>query len=699
MINLNKRKKNDSHSNSQSHQSHSNLCSQHRHYHHHRHHRRRHQSYQMKPLQLITIYITIIATSMLNINNNNNNIIYFVNANWIDPDTPKGAYTTKPRVMYVPPPKASNDDDDRDDDDDNDSHHHKHHKTPAPSQSPTTHPTPYPTTSPTTFIDVDDERIYHLVMSDEFNTDGRTFEDGVDPKWTALDKNDYTNGALHYYSPDNVVTKNGDLLIKTEAKHQYFVGTNDTDGKEGLFKKNFKSGMMQSWNKFCFTGGIIEAEIQIPGKAEIGGLWPAFWLLGNMARHTYVGSTNHIWPWSSNACTLVANNAQRINGCMKAQHYGLQKQVGRGAPEIDIFEVQPGKTKANTGIYLESSVGQPFMSASFQVAPGRPNNRPGGGWWPGPGQWYEGLTGGFNTSLNIFFYGDYNHFRGDPIEKDYWSDAVSYNHQLQDKHFERKHKYRLEWELPDEDEGHDGYIRWFVNDRFVLQINGTGIVDAGVGSTVSTEPMYILMNTAISKEWGFPLKCPTNCPCKDYDCLSNNFGETCGFQPDFCKMMKNETDLPTYKVNYVRVWQNKNDPKQKVGCSTPERPTSKYIQAHQNLYKRKGDVSPLKEIQRGNGVCKPNSGGITADSCGGSKRGTCIGSRCECRDGWTGPHCLVPDGFNPIQYEKEEVFADLEFTGPILTWSGLYIGLTFMGALALFAPIIRRRMDGWKPIP
>ena len=38
-----------------------------------------------------------------------------------------------------------------------------------------------------------------------------------------------------------------------------------------------------------------------------------------------------------------------------------------------------------------------------------------------------------------------------------------------------------------------------------------------------------------------------------------------------------------YKVNWVRVYQDKNDPKQKVGCSTPERPTRKYMQA--------GDVS------------------------------------------------------------------------------------------------------------
>lgn len=317
-----------------------------------------------------------------------------------------------------------------------------------------------------------------------------------------MNKNDYTNGALHYYHPDTIVTKDGDLQITTEAETTIFAGFNDTLGKNVISKKNFKSGMLQSWNKFCFTGGIVEAEIQLPGKHDVAGLWPAFWLLGNIARHTYVGSTAHVWPWSSNICTDKSRSAQRINGCMAAQHFGLEPKLGRGAPEIDIFEVQAGPIKRNTAQFLESPVGQPFASTSFQVAPGRFKNRPGGGSWPGPGQWYEGLTGGVNTSLNIQFYGDYNHFRGDSDDKDYWSDAVSFNHQLDETFFQRKMKYRVEWELPDNITQTDGYIRWFINDRFVFDINGTGIIEAGNGATISTEPMYIILNTAVSKEWG-----------------------------------------------------------------------------------------------------------------------------------------------------------------------------------------------------
>ena len=399
---------------------------------------------------------------------------FFVQANWIDPETPASAYTTRPR--YMPPPKVYKATESNDDDSVKTK---SKDETVEPSESPTPAPTKEPTMSPTTLNDPNDEREFHLVMSDEFNVDGRSFADGDDPKWTALDKNDYTNGALHYYSPDNIITKGGDLVITTEAEHVDFVGFNDTSGKDEMDRKNFKSAMLQSWNKFCFTGGIVEAEIELPGKSEVGGLWPAFWLLGNIARHTYVGSTRLVWPWSSNVCTPYSRSTQKINGCLKAQHYGLEKSFGRGAPEIDIFEVQAGSTKANTEEFLMSPVGQPFMSASYQVAPGRPKNRPGSGWWPGPGQWYDGLHGGKNSSLNIFFYGVYNSYGNG--KHDYWSDAISYNHQMQESHFDKKYKYRVEWELPDEDLGHDGWIRWFVNDKFVLQVNGTGLVDAGLG--------------------------------------------------------------------------------------------------------------------------------------------------------------------------------------------------------------------------
>ena len=127
------------------------------------------------------------------------------------------------------------------------------------------------------------------------------------------------------------------------------------------------------------------------------------------------------------------------------------------------------------------------MSASFQVAPGRPANRPGPGYWPGPGQWYEGLKGGRNASININFYGNYNHFRGDydPARQDYWSDAISYNRQLNESFFKEPHIYRLEWGVPDDQS--DGYLHWFLDGELVLAINGTGVMAGGQGTWVAIE--------------------------------------------------------------------------------------------------------------------------------------------------------------------------------------------------------------------
>jgi hypothetical protein len=48
-----------------------------------------------------------------------------------------------------------------------------------------------PLQAQTTFSLVEhDKRLYQLVFSDEFEQDGRSFHDGNDPRWTAMNKND-----------------------------------------------------------------------------------------------------------------------------------------------------------------------------------------------------------------------------------------------------------------------------------------------------------------------------------------------------------------------------------------------------------------------------------------------------------------------------------------------------------------------------
>lgn len=101
--------------------------------------------------------------------------------------------------------------------------------------------------------------------------------------------------------------------------------------------------------------------------------------------------------------------------------------------------------------------------------------------------------------------------------------------------------------------------------------------------------MYILLNTAVSSQWGFPLECPNGCKCKKFNCHSKDYAERCGFPEGFCEMMT-AADKPQYKINYVRVYQNADMEEQKVGCSTPERPTRRYIEGHEKLYKTSYDV-------------------------------------------------------------------------------------------------------------
>ena len=210
-------------------------------------------------------------------------------------------------------------------------------------------------------------------MSDEFNAPGRTFKDGDDPTWTALDKSDDDSsaaggGSQHFYNSSAIsTTKDGYLEIrstidKTEWKH-----LDEKDKKYKDVKKDFKSGMLQSWNKFCFTGGILEVDVIFPGDPSIGGLWPAIWLLGNLGRATYEASTNNIWPFSYDKCDRKMQAAQTISACNLQNHFGLNALQGRGATEIDLIEIMAGE---DVGFLKGTSpgVGYPYADLTLQVS-------------------------------------------------------------------------------------------------------------------------------------------------------------------------------------------------------------------------------------------------------------------------------------------------------------------------------------------
>jgi hypothetical protein len=169
--------------------------------------------------------------------------------------------------------------------------------------------------------------------------------------------------------------------------------------------------------------------------------------------------------------------------------------------------------------------------------------------------------------------------------------------------------------------GPDGYVHWYTDGKFRF-----GVEQAGLDpyrTQIPQEPSYIIFNTAISTSWGFPNPPPG---CTEYDCKTE--AGRCGVNPGFCKTLPAE-----FKVAHVRVYQNKKDGNQTVGCNPRSHPTKRYIAAHPKKYTLAYDPLPLKKVVKGRGHCKKDA------DCG---EGTCSSSgRCRCHSDWTGPHCLV----------------------------------------------------------
>ena len=186
-----------------------------------------------------------------------------------------------------------------------------------------------------------------LVFSDEFNEPGRTFANGKDSKWTALDVGDTSNQGTAFYLPNQTFIKEDPafkgvsaLVLRTENSSH--AGISPT-GQKGV-KMPYRSAMVQTWNKFCFTGGVVEWRARMPRGS---GYWPALWLFGNLGRAVFQNSNTGLWPWSYNECDEdlflpPTGPPQRISAC---DHYDIEKDglhayQGRGATELDVLEVR-----------------------------------------------------------------------------------------------------------------------------------------------------------------------------------------------------------------------------------------------------------------------------------------------------------------------------------------------------------------------
>eukprot|EP00585_Thalassiosira_rotula_P007367 CAMPEP_0196137412 /NCGR_PEP_ID=MMETSP0910-20130528/5402_1 /TAXON_ID=49265 /ORGANISM="Thalassiosira rotula, Strain GSO102" /LENGTH=639 /DNA_ID=CAMNT_0041397863 /DNA_START=300 /DNA_END=2219 /DNA_ORIENTATION=+ len=528
----------------------------------------------------------------------------------------------------------------------------------------------------------EDTREYELVFSDEFEQDGRSFEDGADPRWTAIDKNDYTNEALHYYRPENIQTTNGVMNISTTLSTNRYKAFDEKKLKYYADAKHVQSGMVQGWNKFCITGGIVEFNAKLPGDPKVGGLWPALWMLGNLARATYVGSSNYVWPYSYDVCEESNRPSQQISACSKVGHYGMKPGRGRGSPEIDVLEAMMGSDEK----LPSTNITRPYFSTSLQIAPGLEKNRPNLGKLPKKGRWYEGLEyGSNNTQLNPFFYGVTLEHK--PKQYTYQSDAISANTHLTEDFFQHHRRYRVEWEPPHLD-GSGGYLRWYLEGKLLYGIKGENLKQI-TNTEIPSEPMYLLMNTAVASSWGFPKPCPEGCDCECYEC--GNPECECGLPDGFC-----ENFPGFFEIDYVRVYQAKDDPKHVLGCSTTQRPTRKFIQGNKKDYMdtEEGQKVPLLPIQRGGGYCSQDS------DCGFPTKGQCHDDKyCVCEDNYTGPRCLSHAGFDDNPPPEEELEVSRVLLSPVSMGMVAFAIIAFIAFMRLAVLRKQRRTDTYYQLP
>ncbi|KAF8640087.1 hypothetical protein AX17_001327 [Amanita inopinata Kibby_2008] len=387
-----------------------------------------------------------------------------------------------------------------------------------------------------------------LVFSDEFNTNGRSFYPGDDPYWEAADLHYWATNNLEWYDPAAVTTENGSLVITFSQ-----IQTHDL---------NFQGGLISSWNKFCFTGGMFEASVQLPAANNVVGMWPALWTMGNLGRAGYGATLEGMWPYSYDFCDVGTAPNQTLNGqpvaatvngdhaygdalsylpgqrlsrctCNGEDHPGPKHQdgsyVGRSAPEIDVLEAQ-----------ITKFVGQ--VSQSAQWAP-----------------FNHGYTWDNSTDNMIIAdpsISNLNLFVGN-VQQQATSVVTDTNQRCYELNDACYSIYGFEYKP-----GYDNaYVTWLSDNKVSWTIRSEGVgPDPTVqisARAVPQEPMHLIINLGMSR----------------------NFGPI-----DF----KHLTFPNHLRVDYVRVYQPANAIN--IGCNPKNFPTADYI--HKYAYTRPCFIKP-----------------------------------------------------------------------------------------------------------
>lgn len=360
-----------------------------------------------------------------------------------------------------------------------------------------------------------------LVFSDEFNAEGRTFYPGDDQFFYAPDFHYDATKDLEWYDPDAVTTSEGTVNLRMDAfkNHDMF----------------YRSGMLHTWNQFCFTQGRIDFSARLPNYGNVSGLWPGLWTMGNLGRPGYMATTDGVWPYSYEDCDagITANQSlpdgisylpgQRLNLCTCKGESHPNPGTGRGAPEIDAIEAA-----------TDATFGTGVASQSMQIAPYDI-------WYMPDYDWIE-IHNKSVTTMNTYAGGPFQQaISGITTLNSLWYEFGDVEHNFQ--------RYGFEY-LNDND---NGYCRWFVGDDPTYTLHANALHPSGnIGwRRISKEPMLIIVNLGISNNWAYV----------DWNALA----------------------FPvTMRVDYIRVYQPKDQIN--VGCDPPGYPTQNYIKQHPLIY-------------------------------------------------------------------------------------------------------------------
>lgn len=365
-----------------------------------------------------------------------------------------------------------------------------------------------------------DGSTWPLVFSDEFNAEGRTFYEGDDQFWTAPDLHYDATKDLEWYDPDAATTANGTLQLRMDAfkNHDLF----------------YRLGMLQLWNKVCFTEGHLDISAQLPNYGNVSGLWPGLWTLGNLARPGHLASTDGTWPYSYDSCDagITANQSspdgisylpgQRLNSCTCKGEAHPNPGRGRGAPEIDAIEAE-----------VDTKIGNGVASQSLQLAPMDI--------WYYPDYNFMEVYNNSVTTMNTYTGGPFQQaLSATTVLNTTWYAMGNGLHNFQ--------LYGFEY-LSDQD---TGYLQWHVGPDPTLTVHSKALHPNGnIGwRPISREPMLMILNLGISNNWAY------------IDWPSIHFPAT-------------------FRIDYVRIYQPLGAV---LGCDPPGYPTQNYINQFPDIY-------------------------------------------------------------------------------------------------------------------